>query len=118
MEPVPADLLAQALTISNRHVAIGQKSNDDDGGFEEDEAFQSAFEDMQAAVGDKALARRIDARLYHLRDFLSGEGAAHYSVKDDGTVAIDEDLLAFAATTPITEHPDDRLKWSPEQDQR
>lgn len=116
LDPVPADLLAQALRISNKHLPIGSErvGQTDEG----DDPFENAFEEMKSAFGDEALARKVDGRLYLLREFLQEKGSNYYTVKDDGDVAVRSDLLEFAATGPLSGHPDERLSWCPNKEDR
>lgn len=114
MDPVLPEMLARALTISHKHIPIsGITGYEED---EEDAAFQSAFDAMEADLGDETLARKVDSRLYLLREFLKKRGSAYYSVNEDGGVAVVGELLEYAATGPLTEHPDEQIDWSPKQD--
>ncbi|MEG3174328.1 hypothetical protein U1708_19140 [Sphingomonas sp. ZB1N12] len=114
MDPVLPEMLARALKISHKHIPIsGITGYEED---EEDAAFQSAFDAMEADLGDETLARKVDSRLYLLREFLKKRGSAYYSVNEDGGVAVVGELLEYAATGPLTEHPDEQIDWSPKQD--
>ena len=114
MDPVLPEMLARALKISHKHIPIsGITGYEED---EEDAAFQSAFDAMEADLGDETLARKVDSRLYLLREFLKKRGSAFYSVNEDGGVAVVGELLEYAATGPLTEHPDEQIDWSPKQD--
>lgn len=108
LDSVAPTQLAQALTISNRHVPIG---DDDEEDAVADGAFERVMEELEAVLGDEELARRIDSRLYLLRQFLRDRGRDYYQVAADGAVTVDAGLLKYAAAGSLSDHPDERIQW-------
>ena len=114
--PVPPETLQLALTISIKHhpidaveLAAFERSSD----FALNDAEMAASREIRLKIGDDDLWRDVEGRAWLLERFLGKTGQRHYHVSDDGIVQVREDLLAYAASTPLTSHLDEVLTWSP-----
>lgn len=106
--------LSKAVTIRNRHVPIHlptvqelEVSEGVDGISDRETLAEEEVKDkLGAEVGEAA-----SWRAYLLSQLLTREDPLYHEVRDDGTVIVDEDLLMFAASTPLSAHPDERIDW-------
>lgn len=114
-DPVPPELLERSLTIRNRHRPfdpLAQAKMTDEELFEADEAEGREIHEL---ANDDAIETALIIRGLNLEAYLERpENRYLYSIAEDGTVTTDETLLRYAATIPMTDHPDDALQWPAE----
>ncbi len=113
--PVPANLLARAITITNRYLPIDivdlravEAGDGVDGTF--DRGYQLEAEIAELA-GSEVSAVDLETRARILTILLRRENPLFHTIDDDGRVVIDRELLEYAASTELTDHPETTLHW-------
>jgi hypothetical protein len=116
--PVSAADLAEAVNVRNRNVPISRFDTSDieetEGGDgisdREDRIDEELVETLGAEIGEAA-----GRRAFLLCQVLTRDDPLYHDVAGDGLVSVDKALLAFAASTPLLDDPDERIDW-PERD--
>lgn len=112
MYPVPPEVLAEAMTIENRYVPISHDIHAAVRAGHWDDASMEVLGEVERLARDRgAEYDAVNVRSGKLAELLREPDREHlYSIAEDGTVTIDEDLLKYAATAPV-DNSNIRLRW-------
>jgi hypothetical protein len=112
--PVSPSELAQAITIRNRLVPIHltdlQKLEEEESFDHMDDREKQVEKEIENALGG-GVAIAASMRALLLSELLTREDPLYYEIREDGLVEVQTELLAHAASSELSDHPDERISW-------